>query len=132
MKHFAWAIAVLLSACSPFMEANRPDTVDLTKFSSGQTRLSVLSAIGSPVASEPDGNTSCDIYKLYTHGPDAGGKGAIAVGEIAVDIFTLGLSELVFTPVEAVTKNSKHTVLFCYDVGTKLLVSVNESKSSID
>jgi hypothetical protein len=113
------------------MEASRPDPVNLKNFTVGEKKINVVSEIGSPVASAPDGSDSCDIYKLYTHGPEAAGKGAIAAGEILADIFTIGLAEVVFTPVEAATKNSKHTVLFCYDQDAKL-VSVKESDSHVD
>jgi hypothetical protein len=113
------------------MEANRPDPVDLSQFAPGQKRINVLAELGEPTASAPDAGSSCDIYKLFTRGPQAAGKGAIAAGEIVADIFTIGLAEVVFTPVEAATKNSKHTVLFCYDEQAKLL-SVKESDTHVD
>jgi hypothetical protein len=124
-------IVMLLCACSPVMEANRPDPIDLNKFIPGEKKFDVLAEIGNPVASTPDGGNSCDIYKLFTHGPESVGKGAIAAGEIVADIFTLGLAEVIFTPVEAATRNSKHTVVFCYDPDAKL-VSVKESDTHVD
>jgi hypothetical protein len=90
-----------------------------------------MSELGNPVASTPDGDRSCDIYKLYTHGPNGAGKGVLAAGEAVADVFTLGLTEVLFTPVEAATRNSKHTVVFCYDGGSKL-VSVKESDTHVD
>ena len=128
-----WIIIMcaLLGACSPVMEANRPDPIDLKKFTPGERRFDVLAELGNPVASAPESDTSCDIYKLYTHGPEAAGKGAIAAGEIVADIFTIGLAEVIFTPVEAATRNSKHTVLFCYSQDNKL-VSVKESETHVD
>jgi hypothetical protein len=125
------SLCTILAACSPVMEANRPDPIDLKQFTPGEKKFDVLAQIGSPVASAPDSGLSCDIYKLYTRGPEAVGKGAIAAGEIVADIFTIGLAEVVFTPVEAATKNSKHTVLFCYDQDSKL-VSVKESDAHVD
>jgi len=113
------------------MEANRPEPVDLTKFVPGEKKFDVLAELGNPVASAQDGPNACDIYKLYTHGPQGIGKGAIAAGEIVADVFTLGLAEVIFTPVEAATKNSKHTVVFCYDQDNKLL-SVKESETAVD
>ena len=121
----------LLSGCSPVMEAMRPDPVDIHSFVPGEKRLQVLAELGNPAASVPDGNQSCDIYKLYTRGPDAVGKGAIAAGEIAGDVLTLGLSEVLFTPAEAATKNSKHTVLFCYDPSARL-ISASESEAHVN
>ncbi len=124
-------VCAILCGCSPVMEANRPDPIDLGKFVIGEKRFDVLAEIGNPVASAQDDGKSCDIYKLFTRGPEAVGKGAIAAGEIVADVFTIGLAEVIFTPVEAATKNSKHTVLFCYDPESKL-VSVKESDSHVD
>jgi len=121
------------ASCSPVLEATRPDPVDLDQFVVGESRMNVLAELGNPVATQDDDNSdnSCDIYKLYTHGPEAVGKGAIAAGEAAADVVTLGLAEVLFTPVEAATRNSKHTVIFCYN-DDKKLVSVKESDSKID
>jgi hypothetical protein len=91
----------------------------------------VLAEIGSPIASSPENGHSCDIYKLYTHGPSPVMKGVIAAGEAAADVFTLGLTEVAGTPIEAATRNSKHTVLFCYTPDNKL-ASVKESGAHVD
>jgi hypothetical protein len=113
------------------MEATRPDPVDIDRFVIGEKRIEILAEVGNPAATVSDAGHSCDIYKLYTRGPGAVEKGAIAAGEIAGDFFTLGLSEVLFTPVEAATRNSKHTVLFCYDSEGKLL-SAKESESHLN
>lgn len=120
-----------LSGCSTVMEVERPDPVDTKQFVVGEDRIKVLAEIGAPITTTPNGDQSCDIYKLYTRGPGAVEKGAIAAGEAVVDVFTLGLSEIAFTPAEAATKNSKHTVLFCYGPDKKL-ASVAESDSHVD
>jgi hypothetical protein len=122
---------IIAAGCSPVMEATRPDPVDLSQFVPGEKRINVVAEIGAPVASAPDGANSCDVYKLYTRGPGSAGKGAIAAGEVVGDVLTLGLSEVLFTPVEAATRNSKHTVLFCYD-GTGKLAFVKESETNLN
>ena len=113
------------------MEVTRPDPVDIHQFVVGEDRLKVMAEIGAPVTSVPSNGQSCDIYKLYTHGPGAIGKGAIAAGEAIADVFTLGLSEVAETAAEAATRNSKHTVLFCHTSENKL-ASVQESESHVD
>lgn len=110
------------------MEATRPDPTDIKQFVPGESRTKVLAEVGAPLANTKDGKNSCDIYKLYTRGPGAVGKGAIAAGEAVADVLTLGLAEVAFTPAEAATKNTKHTVLFCYGPDDKL-VSVHESEA---
>ena len=108
------------------MEAQRPDPVDMTQFKVGQSHIQVLKVLGPPLTTAKDGANSCDLYQLYTHGPASGGKAAIAAGEAVADVFTLGLSEVVFTPTEALTKNSKYAVTMCYD-GEDKLVSIEQS-----
>ncbi|MDE1152377.1 MAG: hypothetical protein PW788_07555 [Micavibrio sp.] len=120
-----------LNGCSPVMESMRPDPVDLTSFVIGEDRINVLAEVGAPVATVKKGKNSCDIYKLFTRGPAAGGKGAIAATEAVADVLTLGLAEVISTPAEAATKNSKHTVVFCYSPNEKL-VSVNEAETAVD
>jgi hypothetical protein len=114
------ALAGGVAACSPVMEAYRPDPVDLAQFKVGEPRLDVLKALGPPSASAKDGPNSCDLYQLYIHGPDSGGKAAIAAGEAVADVFTIGLAEVIFTPTEVATKNSKYSVTMCYDPDEKL------------
>ncbi len=108
------ACSLLLSGCSAYLEATRPDPVNLQNFAAGQNRIDVVAKLGTPTGSLADGDRSCDVYKLYTTGPGALGKGAIAAGEVAADVYTLGLAEVVATPTEAATRNAQHTVLFCY------------------
>jgi hypothetical protein len=128
-KYGSLPLLALLLACSPIMEANRPDPVDMTQFAVGEKRMNVLAAVGAPLGTTKDGDNSCDIYKLYTEGHSGAGKGAIAAGEVVADVFTLGLTEIIFTPAEGATQDSKHAVIFCYSSDDKL-VSINHSEGS--
>ena len=111
------------------MEAQRPDPVDLHRYTLGQRRIEVLSRLGSPTSSVQDGANSCDVYKLYTNGVSRVGKGAIIATEAAADFFTLGLAEVVATPGEAATKNKLHTVLVCYAPDQTLVSITDEGKA---
>src|SRR6266851_3574678 len=101
--------SVALSGCSVYMEATRPTPVDLSKFEPGQSRDNVVEQLGTPKGTtrEADG-VSCDSYELYTKGYGAGGKVPVAFLEGAADVVTLGLAEVVTTPIEAGTKNALH------------------------
>lgn len=113
--------SLLLTGCSAYLEATRPEPVNIRNFSIGITnRIDVIGKLGTPTGSVADGNQNCDVYKLYTTGPDGIGKGAIVAGEVAADIYTLGLAELVTSPTESATRNAQHTVLFCYTRDNKL------------
>jgi len=115
--------------CSTYLEATRPEPVDLDKFTLGEARINVVGEVGSPASSVKDQDKTCDVYQLYTHGPGAWGKAGIALGEAAADVFTLGLAEVATTPAEAATRNKLHTVLFCYGADDKLAF-VHESDSA--
>jgi len=125
------ASAIGLAACSPVMESNRPDPIDLKQFTVGEDRIKVITTLGAPMSTVENAGNSCDVYQLFTDGPGSGGKVAIAAGEAVADVFTLGLAEVVFTPVEVGTKNAKHTVTFCYGPDTKL-VSVQQSDTKVN
>jgi hypothetical protein len=115
--HTLWLAVVVFagSGCSVFMEASRPTPTDLHKFEVGQSRNFVRQRFGAPDVSalQADG-TNCEIYHLYTRGYGAGGKAGVAILEGAADVLTLGLTEIVLTPTEALTRNEKHPVTFCY------------------
>lgn len=130
MKRILIAIApvVMMSAgCSTVMEARRPDPVDLRQFSIGDRRFDIVTQIGAPLATETEGSESCDVYKLVTHGVHRAGKAAIILGEAAADVYTLGLFEVIATPVEGATASAPHTVAFCYSADRKLQ-SISESR----
>ena len=107
-------------------EARNPSVGGAFAALSGESRFQVVEAIGAPTANVKNGDQSCDVYKVYTRGPGGVGRGVIAAGEAAADVVTLGLAEVVFTPLEAGTRNAKHTVTFCYDRDGKLL-SLNDA-----
>lgn len=121
-------VLCFVSGCSVYMEATRPTPVDLAKFNPGDSRSSVTQELGAPVTtSKGAGGTSCDLYLLYTKGYGVAGKAPIAVGELAADFFTIGLAEIILSPTEAVTRNEKRTVWFCYQNDALLNVTVKSA-----
>jgi hypothetical protein len=109
------------------MEAHRPDPVNLHQFSVGEGRFDVVSQIGAPLATEVYGGEACDVYNLVTHGVRRAGKAAIILGEAAADVSTLGLAEVIATPMEGATRSALHTVAFCYSPD-KTLDFITESR----
>ena len=123
-------VLCFVSGCSVYMEATRPTPVDLAKFQPGDSRSSVTQELGSPVTtSKGAGGTSCDLYLLYTRGYGVAGKAPIAVGELAADVFTAGLAEIILSPTEAVTRNEKRTVWFCYENDALVSVTVKSAET---
>jgi hypothetical protein len=102
------------------MEARRPVPVDLSQFHPGADRVDVVSTIGAPAGQINEKAGVCDVYSLYTTGLGGFGKGLVTAGETITDIGTLGLAEIFWTPIQAGTQPSPHTVVFCYDNDDKL------------
>lgn len=120
-----------LSSCSVWMEAHRPTPTNLNQFTVGESRADILTHLGKPMITVPGPNGErCDVYHLYTRGVGPGGKAAIAFGEGAADVLTIGLSELIFTPVQGATKDHKHPVSFCYKHSKLVRVKISKSASS--
>ena len=120
-----------ISGCSVYMEATRPTPTDLAKFQPGDSRISVEEKLGSPVdTSKGESGDSCDLYLLYLRGYGTAGKVPIAVAESAADFFTLGLAEIVLSPTEAVTRNEKRPVWFCYQNDALVSVTPKSAESA--
>ena len=127
----AFALVGALAGCGPVLEATRDTPVNLDKVVVGESRVNVMADLGAPLSTVKNNGNDCDVYKLCTGGPGAAGKGAIAAGEVVADVFTLGLTELIFTPVEAATRGCLHTVMACYGPDNKLAnISVSEEPAS--
>ena len=109
------ALVGFMPGCSVVMEATRPAPVRLAQFNNGESRDDVIAKLGAPVTTTTDADgASCDLYPLVLSGYGAAGKASIAFGEVVADFFTLGIAEAVATPTEAITRNKKTPVWFCY------------------
>ncbi len=101
----AGCVAVFLQACSVVQATNGPKAKDLSVLDTGTDRYSVLAELGQPVASETDkdGN-KVDVFSFVQgqHGAVKAGKG-ILYGALAVG--TLGISEIVTSPLEGAAGN---------------------------
>ncbi len=110
-------VAVFLQACSVVQATNGPKAKDLSVLDTGTNRYSVLAELGQPVASETDkdGN-KVDVFSFMQgqHGAVKAGKG-IVYGALAVG--TLGISEIVTSPLEGAAGN-----------GAEMQIQVNYDK----
>ena len=97
------------------MEGTRPAPTRLAQFSHGESRDEIVKKLGQPVTSTTDADgANCDLYTLHLSGYGDAAKASIAFGEVVADVFTLGIAEAVATPTEALTRNKKTPVWFCY------------------
>jgi hypothetical protein len=128
--HYSVFLLCIAAGCSPYMEATRPTPVDLSQFTPGQSRRSVLEQTDVPVTTTKaaDGE-SCDLHLLYLHGYGTAAKVPIAILEGAADFFSIGLAEIILSPTESLTRNEKKPVWFCFKNDSLTSVTVASSQT---
>lgn len=108
------ALVFFLSGCSVYMAATQPDERNLSVLAVGMPRALVISELGDPKTSEERGAGREDVYK-FTQGYKKGTKAARAVWHTTADVLSLGLWEIVGTPVEAYNDGTRMIVKVTYD-----------------
>ncbi|MCM0080544.1 hypothetical protein L4X63_02970 [Geomonas sp. Red32] len=88
----------VLSGCSIYYAATAPAPVQLQNVRVGAHRDSVVGTLGVPVVTEKRNSDRVDVYE-FVNGSPSESKVRILV-YIAGDLFTLGLTELAFWPLE--------------------------------
>ena len=106
------------------MAAKQPSAKNLTVFNSGTPRALVLAEFGLPTVSEvnKEGN-KVDIFK-FTQGYSGGAKAARAIGHGVADVLTLGLWEVIGTPVESVADGNEMAYQITYDKDDKVALAI--------
>lgn len=88
------------TGCSVYMAANQPEKKDVSVFKKGTPRNYVIAECGRPVfTTEKEDGTKSDIF-VFVQGYSQGEKTSRAIFHGVADIFTLGLWEVVGTPIE--------------------------------
>ena len=132
MKRFLLVLTVLaLTGCSVGMAMSGKKEPNLGVVRVGQTRGVVELELGSPIktVSLPDGNR-LDVYEYEIGNEPSAGR---AIGHGVMDVLTLGLWEVVGTPIEGF-QGDKNRLSIAYTKEDKVL-SVNQvpiPKSSED
>jgi hypothetical protein len=107
-------IILLSSGCSVFMAAKQPDKKNVDLFKVGTPRSMLLAEFGMPTVSELRDGKKYEIYK-FVQGYSVGAKAGRAVFHGAADVLTLGLWEVVGTPVEGVFSGDEMAYEVRYD-----------------
>ena len=100
-----WRILVVclavfsVSSCSVYMAAHQPGQKDMTVLKPGIHQSVVRSRLGAPVWNGKENGQDVEIYR-FVQGYSKGAKTGRAVFHGVADVFTLGLWEVVGTPVE--------------------------------
>jgi hypothetical protein len=120
----AVAAVLPLTACSVGMAMSGKDSPDLGALRQGVTRGEVEMHLGQPVqtATQPDGSV-VSTYKYQVGNDPSAGR---AMGHAAMDVLTLGLWEIVGTPVEGVQGESYRATVNYSPEGTVRSVSTQK------
>ena len=121
-------IALLATGCSVYMAANQPGKKDLSILKEGTTRGHIIAELGPPIHTEEQFGGRMDIYK-FVQGYDGAVKAGRALFHGTADLFTLGLWEIVGTPVEGFADGAEVKVEVYYDSSDKVR-SVNAISGS--
>ncbi len=112
---FSLLTLVTQPGCAVYMAAHQPNAMDLDVLAEGTPRSIVIAELGSPAHSEVDDHGQRSDVHAFTQGYSKGNKVARTVGHAAMDFLTLGLWEVVGTPIEAVASGTDTTVRVTYD-----------------
>lgn len=96
----ALLVALQLAGCSVYMAASSEGKKDLDIVRPGASRDIVLAEFGTPVASATENGENFDLFR-FTRERSTGSNAGRAVAYGAAAVLTLGLSEVVATPLEA-------------------------------
>jgi hypothetical protein len=116
--------AVALTGCSVVMAVKQPPKKNLEVLKPGTERDLVIAELGKPVLTEDiPGGGKKDVF-TFVQGYTKGAKASRAVFHGVADLFTVGLWEVVGTPIEASFDGKKITIRVIYGPGNL----VKESK----
>ena len=109
------AVAVTISTgCAVNRAAHQPSLKNTSVMNSGAQRDLVIAEFGPPISSEPFEGGRKDIY-TFIQGYSKGAKAGRAFFHGAADVLTIGLWEIVGTPIEGSFDGKKMTVRVTYD-----------------
>ncbi|NOT86221.1 MAG: hypothetical protein HOP02_15905 [Methylococcaceae bacterium] len=88
----------LLHGCSVYQAAHAPDPVEYKAVKLGSTRTETIATLGYPKMTDQKNNQKIDTFE-FQDGYHAASKARIVL-YLAGDVFTAGLAEFIFWPLE--------------------------------
>jgi hypothetical protein len=107
-------LSMFVTGCSVVMATQQPGRKDLSVLTKGVDRSKVVAELGTPLTTEVKDGKRTDVFSVR-QGYSTGAKAGRAVFHAVADVFTLGLWEVVGTPVEAIASGTDVKVGVCYD-----------------
>lgn len=114
LRALAVLALIVTSGCAVHRAANQPPRKNLDVLNVGTERDLVIAEFGTPISTEPTDSGRKDIY-AFIQGYGKGAKAGRAFLHGAADVFTLGIWEIVGTPVEGTFNGKKMTVRVLFD-----------------
>lgn len=125
-------LSVTLSACSAYMAANQPGQKNFNVLKPGTQRNVVIAELGKPIYTELVPGGKKDIFK-FVQGYHGGVRAGRAVAHGAASVMTLGLWEVIGTPVEGYMNGTELSVEVNYDASDQVTKVVPlKGKEEID
>lgn len=111
---FLVALMLFISGCSVIMAGKKQVRKDTKVITIGNHRDNIVQTIGAPATSVKLENGGCkDVYKIVENAGTGGTKTLAIVGHAAMDVVTLGLWEIIGTPLELATQETPtHFILY--------------------
>ncbi len=113
-------IFMLTQGCSVYMAAKQPDKKDVSVFNIGTPRQHVIAEAGRPLYTKEHADGTLTDTFVFVQGYSSGAKAGRAFFHGAADVLTLGLWEVIGTPVEAVADGTEVKVQVDYDANEKV------------
>ncbi len=114
------SFACLVAACSSGIEESHPTGADVSVLGVGVPHAQVLASLGPPAQTYKNKEKTVDIYALDPNGPSRATKSTIEMVDIVADVLTLGISEIVATPLEYFTKDTPTNYVITYTADDKV------------
>ena len=103
----------LLNGCAVYKATTQPDKKDLNVLTVGTHRDLVRAELGAPAVSDQDEGGEYDIFS-FVQGYTKGAKVGRALTHGILDVFTLGLWEVIGTPIEGAASGKKMLIKVIY------------------
>jgi hypothetical protein len=107
-------LLIFFTGCSVVMATQQPSRKDFSVLTKGVDRSRVVAELGTPLTTEVKDGKRTDVFAVR-QGYSTGSKVGRALFHGVADVFTLGLWEVVGTPVEAIASGTDVKVGVCYD-----------------
>ncbi len=112
-------VSLSLSACSVYMAATQPPKKNLGVFEVGTPRSELLAEVGPPSHTEIKDGKKTELF-TFVQGYSTGTRVGRSIFHGVADVFSVGLWEVVGTPIEGVFSGNEMTVQVTYDADERI------------